>query len=152
MQQFNLALSRDNICNNIYALTALRSFTTPEDSPLPAILTPDNRKALMLAINDAFSNITMRLLSIVSNIDFDNNEDIMMLTIEVCDRVAPSSANTLRALLESSITHYVLHLCYDVANTSKSNNYLDRVDADISSFHTILAITPPTNTIARFPR
>ncbi|MBQ8773780.1 MAG: hypothetical protein IJZ17_04810 [Muribaculaceae bacterium] len=152
MQQFNLALSRDNICNNIYALSALRSFTTPEDSPFPAILTPDNRKALILVINDAFSNITMRLLSIVSNIDFDNNEDIMMLTIEVCDRVAPSSANTLRALLESSITHYVLHLCYDVANTSKSNNYLDRVDADISSIHAILAVTPPTNTIARFPR
>lgn len=152
MQQFNLALSRDSICNSIYALSALRSFTTPENSPLPAILTPDNRKALILAINDAFSNITMRLLSIVSNINFDNDDDIMMLTLEVSDRIASSSANTLRSLLESSITHYVLHLCYDAANATQSPNYLDRVDADISAIYTILTVTPPVNSLARFPR
>lgn len=121
-----ISLSIDNLIKQLHASSALLAITTA-DSPNPTILTDDNNSALRSAIGNAVASTSMRLIGVVTDIDFDTEviTDVEIITLTVDDSLNVV-ARLLQRAIESAVIFCVMASIYTGPNHSLAQSYQTR--------------------------
>lgn len=121
-----ITLSTERILEEIYALSALRTYTSGASQP-PALLTPDNRQALLPVAGDAIATTALHLIGVISDIDFgaERPQDVELVRMTLKGNAAECGAAVRRAI-EEAVTYRVLGSIYMDDDPRQAEIYEER--------------------------
>jgi hypothetical protein len=118
-----IALSTDAILENIYAASALYAVTNPANER-PPLLCRDQRSALVLVIEDAFTYQLLQMLSYVKGYTIADG----LLTVDLSDDIV-SESNPPLQLLQTIVTARTLAAVWHNFDIKRSLDHDARADA-----------------------
>lgn len=140
-EEVAVALDYSDMARDIYAASALHSYLSPEDKPLPPMIVPDNEEALIPALKSAFIFTSLHMLSVMSDIDLGGDECIGV-TLKVSSDTARHRLDLLRHTLRDAVVAYAMHTCFIGVDDTMAQRY--RADAlpAVASLNSLCSASP----------
>ncbi|HRF68882.1 MAG TPA: hypothetical protein PK430_06620 [Muribaculum sp.] len=121
-QEVAIVLDYSDMARDIYAASALHSYLSPEDKPLPPMIVPDNEQALVPALKSAFIFTSLNMLPLIADIDLNDDHGIN-LTLKVNTDTARRKLDLLRHTLRDAVVAYAMHTCCLGIDDTMSQRY-----------------------------
>ncbi len=140
-QEVAVALDYSDMARDIYAASALHSYLSPEDKPLPPMIVPDNEPALIPALKSAFIFTSLHLLPVIADIDL-NGADVINVTLKVSSETALRKLDLLRHTLRDAVVAYAMHTCYLGIDDTLSQRYHATALEAVATLNSLCSTTP----------
>ena len=133
MMETTITLSTTRILEEIYALSALGNYTKG-DKECIALLTPDNRKALVKVVGEAIAATAIRLIGVITDIDFgtDKADEVDLVRLTLKGRAA-DCAMAVRRAIEGAVTYRTLGNIYMESSPRQTEIYDERFRQSVES-------------------
>lgn len=138
-QRLTITVSVDAVIDRTYAMAALRSVTEDPDIRLMPLLTESERNALVLLVNDAYSQLLLRLLPYVAEATAPSDaERPMELTLLTGIEADGGVAIAVSRRIEHILAVMTLSLVLAVRSGALSSAYDDEAMQLIDTFRNVI--------------
>lgn len=145
-QTIHISISVEAVAKEIYATAALRHSIAPVDSPVPELLTPGHRNALIPVIRASFLRVALDAVGSIESIHpGEDTEMLMPLSVRVPAATTDGAAATMRHAVERAIASATLLTCYAGIDPGAASEFAIHLNRDLDTIRLLMppAITPP---------
>ncbi len=146
-QSAQISISVEAVAREIYAISALRDFLSPDGAAVPQLLSPDHQKALTPVIRSSFLQVALEALGNIESIHPGEDDDsIMPLTIKVPIGTVDTTLRIIRHAIEQAVASATLATCYAGIDPDVADEFAIHLNR---SLDTIRILLPPTPILPR---